>query len=221
MASCAAAAARTVHRAVLPRRGTALAAGHRPCTLPARGLHRTRRVGGNPPPRPDRCRHDRSAAPRRAPRLGRTRSPHTRDACREPARRNVSDGRRRTGNSSTASRCAGGRPRAIASPSGDRSAATQRVLTPPSLVALLRTGWRPLVPLVHPTAAHPARRLIKPLTTPTCTISSKQRRATCRSSRPVSTKGRRLRHGVVHRSDSRRRAVAAPYRGTRQTLTGR
>jgi hypothetical protein len=29
-----------------------------------------------------------------------------------------------------------------------------RVLTPPSLVALLRTGWRPLVPLVHPTAAH-------------------------------------------------------------------
>jgi hypothetical protein len=27
------------------------------------------------------------------------------------------------------------------------------VITPPSLVAVLRTGWRPLVPLLHPSAA--------------------------------------------------------------------
>jgi hypothetical protein len=26
------------------------------------------------------------------------------------------------------------------------------VLTPPSLVAVLRAGWHPLVPLVHPSA---------------------------------------------------------------------
>jgi hypothetical protein len=28
------------------------------------------------------------------------------------------------------------------------------LLTPPSLVAVLRTGWRPVVPLVHPSADH-------------------------------------------------------------------
>jgi hypothetical protein len=27
------------------------------------------------------------------------------------------------------------------------------VITPPSLVAVLRSGWEPLVPLLHPTAA--------------------------------------------------------------------
>jgi hypothetical protein len=27
-----------------------------------------------------------------------------------------------------------------------------RVITPPSLVALLRTDWRPSVPLLHPSA---------------------------------------------------------------------
>jgi hypothetical protein len=31
------------------------------------------------------------------------------------------------------------------------------VITPPSLVALLRTGWKPLVPLLHPSATAPPR----------------------------------------------------------------
>jgi hypothetical protein len=29
------------------------------------------------------------------------------------------------------------------------------VLTPPSLVEILRTGWRPSVPLIHPSAGDP------------------------------------------------------------------
>lgn len=31
------------------------------------------------------------------------------------------------------------------------------LITPPSLVAVLRAGWEPLVPLLHPSAARPAR----------------------------------------------------------------
>jgi hypothetical protein len=31
------------------------------------------------------------------------------------------------------------------------------VITPPSLVALLRSGWKPLVPLLHPSASRPSR----------------------------------------------------------------
>jgi hypothetical protein len=33
-----------------------------------------------------------------------------------------------------------------------RPTSSARVITPPSLVAVLRTGWQPLVPLLHPTA---------------------------------------------------------------------
>jgi len=36
------------------------------------------------------------------------------------------------------------------------AAGTVRLITPPSLVAVLRAGWRPLVPLFHPTALAPA-----------------------------------------------------------------
>ena len=31
------------------------------------------------------------------------------------------------------------------------------VITPPSLVAVLRAGWDPVVPLLHPTALSPPR----------------------------------------------------------------
>jgi hypothetical protein len=33
-----------------------------------------------------------------------------------------------------------------------RAQGTATVITPPSLVAVLRTGWRGAVPLLHPTA---------------------------------------------------------------------
>jgi hypothetical protein len=33
------------------------------------------------------------------------------------------------------------------------SAGTARVITPPSLVAVLRSGWRPVVPLLHPSVS--------------------------------------------------------------------
>jgi hypothetical protein len=37
-----------------------------------------------------------------------------------------------------------------------RGAATAELITPPSLVAVLRAGWNPVVPLLHPSATHQA-----------------------------------------------------------------
>lgn len=39
--------------------------------------------------------------------------------------------------------------------SGRRALSTgsTRVITPPSLVSVLRSGWRPLVPMLHPSAS--------------------------------------------------------------------
>ena len=36
-----------------------------------------------------------------------------------------------------------------------RPAGEAQLITPPSLVAVLRAGWDPLVPLLHPSASQP------------------------------------------------------------------
>ena len=46
---------------------------------------------------------------------------------------------------------AGGLRRRTPRPAGREAA----LITPPSLVSVLRAGWRPLVPLLHPSAALP------------------------------------------------------------------
>ena len=39
--------------------------------------------------------------------------------------------------------------------------AKRLVITPPSLLAVLRSGWSPLVPLLHPSALRGLRRRIR------------------------------------------------------------
>ena len=144
-------AAGEVHRALLPRRGDGVR--RRPSAvraLPPRRLRPARRALARAPSRPGRRRRDRRAAARRAARPAtRGRRLHDVDARRSPRWRVRPAGRRAV---------AGARRRAPRwTPAGytsreRRPGGSARSITPPSLVALLRTVRSPLVPFLHPSA---------------------------------------------------------------------
>ena len=131
---------------------TAFAAGHRPCALCrredydrfARALGRAAPASAAPTRSTPACTASASTADgaqrRTTPRS--TTCPTGRSCC-ATARRG----------SSRATPCCAGRrpatPSARRGPRGERAA----LITPPSLVAVLRAGWAGAVPLVHPSAA--------------------------------------------------------------------
>ena len=142
-----AAAARSLHRAVLPRRGDGVRRGTPAVrALPPRGLQpaRSRSGASSIPARSAPTRSTRSStASARGPR---DETP-TRRAF--PTARSSSATASR-GSCSARSSCAG-RRRATRS-ARPRPAGRAALVTPPSLVAVLRSGWEPLVPLLHPSA---------------------------------------------------------------------
>ena len=152
LAARAAPPARPLHRALLPRRGDRVRRrapavralpprGLRPLLRVWRDLHparsaRTRSTPGSTPsawiPR------TRGAAPPRGP------------ARRAPGRR-VRPARRRALARPSAPRSAAGRPPGYG-PATAPGGGHVVLLTPPSLVSVLRAGWDPVVPLLHPSA---------------------------------------------------------------------
>ena len=154
LAPAAASAARPLHRALLPRRGDRVR--RRPPAvraLPPRGLQPLRSALARASPGPRRSRRDRRAAPRGAARGdGGDRRLHS-APFDEPARRRVRPrGREARARARTTSFSAG--TRRATSSATPRPARRRRrsLITPPSLVAVLRTGWQPVVPLLHPSA---------------------------------------------------------------------
>ncbi len=147
-----AAAARSLHRAVLSRRGDRVR--RRPSTvraLPPRGLRALRRGLACAASWPDRSgRRRRAASPRTRCRRHERPAPSRGLARRAPRRcvRPVGRPAHLVLGSSLLTWSAAGyvarRPR----PSRTQAV----VITPPSLAAVLRSGWQPLVPLLHPTA---------------------------------------------------------------------
>ena len=126
---------------------TAFAAGHRPCALCRREdynrlgeIWRTVHPGQIGADAIDAQLHEERLGRRRA-RPGSTNCPTARSCCETASR----------GWCSAGSSCAG-RPRATTE-RAPRPGGRATLITPPSLVAVLRSGWEPLVPLLHPSAA--------------------------------------------------------------------
>ena len=150
------AAAGEVHRALLPRRGDRVRRGAPPVrALPQRGLPEVRdTLARTPSRRRIRGRCPRCPVARRSAsirRLRRARPAALRGAVRDAAGRGV---RRRGGgrrsSCSESSYCGGRRPATTCARARPDGRAT--VLTPPSLVGVLRRGWDGVVPLLHPSA---------------------------------------------------------------------
>ena len=147
LAPRAAAAARPLHRAVLPRRGDRVR--RRPPPVRAVPPRRLRPLPGAdrraaaPTRSTCACTPSGSTAAPAPPRTRRTARtcPTARSCCATTARRG----------SCAATRCCAGRPRAT--PSGAaRPRGAVALLTPPTLVGVLRADWDGAVPLLHPSA---------------------------------------------------------------------
>ena len=128
---------------------TALAAGHRPCALCRReDYNRLLEVWGRLHPGDhgadaiDLRLHDQRLD-------GRERRLH-RGRLRRAARRRLRDGRGRALAGLGRRACCAGRPPATTGGRRGRARGRAQLLTPPSLVELLRDGWQGLVPLAHP-----------------------------------------------------------------------
>ena len=139
----------SLHRALLPRRGDCFAAGHRPCAYAAARTTTASTICAASPGTVGADAIDvqlHGDAWTRA--RGRSAATRQRSTSFPTARSSLTRASR--GSCSAASSCAGPRPATRARGCGPRGRAI--VLTPPTLVAVLRTGWQPVVPLLHPSA---------------------------------------------------------------------
>ncbi len=132
---------------------TAFAAGHRPCALCRReDYDRFVTIWEHASSRPGRCRRNRCAAPCRTSRSRHARAAPVRSRVRRASRRRFRSATTTSPSWCSARSCCAGRRPATSRPHRDRERERALLITPPSLVSVLRAGWEPLVPLLHPSA---------------------------------------------------------------------
>ncbi len=153
VASFADDAAGSVHGAVLPRRGHRVRRGTPAVrAVPAGGLRAVRRDLARPAPGTVGGGRDRRPAPRRADRPDDEDPTSPRGAVRIAAPTVRWSSMTASPSSSPVTPCNDGPPPDTRAGGSRPRRGVATVITPPSLVDVLRRGWEPVVPLLHPSS---------------------------------------------------------------------